>query len=141
MFLASGTHDPIVRIQNTQNLARLLRAQGNWVTEKYYDGLGHMDVVFSLGAMWRWRASVFDDMLAFFQRFGAFPSGVPIVAAAPAPNPADTAKLEGVVNQIDSLMQPIGGHADNSAAPAAAANTPAPAATPTATQPAPKPSP
>jgi acetyl esterase/lipase len=129
MFLASGTHDPIVRIQNTQNLARLLRAQGNWVTEKYYDGLGHMDVVFSLGAMWRWRAPIFDDMLAFFQRFGAFPSGVPIIAAAPAPNPADTAKLKGVVSQIDSLMQPIGGHADNSAAPAAAtADVTAPAA-------------
>jgi acetyl esterase/lipase len=116
IFLASGTHDPIVRIQNSQNLARQLRAQGDWVTEKYYDGLGHMDVVFALGAMWRWRASIFDDMLAFFQRFGAFPSGVPLVAATPPPNPADTAKLEGVVNQIDSLMEPIGGSRDSAAA-------------------------
>jgi acetyl esterase/lipase len=121
IFLASGTHDPIVRIQNSQNLARQLRAQGDWVTEKYYDGLGHMDVVFALGAMWRWRASVFDDMLAFFQRFGAFPSGVPLVAATPPPSTADTAKLEGVVNQIDSLMEPIGGsHSDSVGAATAA---------------------
>jgi acetyl esterase/lipase len=138
MFLASGTHDPIVRIQNTQNLARLLRAQGNWVTEKSYDGLGHMDVVFALGAMWRWRASVFDDMMAFFQRFGAFPSGVPIIAATPAPSPADAAKLEGVVTQIDSLMQPIGGHG-SATADAPAAKLAPPAAPPAAPKPSPKP--
>jgi acetyl esterase/lipase len=133
IFLAAGTHDPIVRIQNSQHLARLLKAQGDWVTEKYYDGLGHMDIVFALGAMWRWRAPVLDDMLAFFQRFGAFPSGVPVIAAAPAPNPADTVKLEGVVTEIDKLMQPIGGHADDAvgaATAAAKATLPAPAVPP-----------
>src|SRR5262249_39591638 len=63
MFLAAGTHDPIVRIQNTQTLAQKLRAAGDWVTEKYYDGFGHMEPVLAIGAMWRWRAPVLDDMV------------------------------------------------------------------------------
>ena len=40
---------------------------GDWVTEKYYDGFGHMEPVFAIGAMWRWRAPVLDDMVAFFR--------------------------------------------------------------------------
>jgi acetyl esterase/lipase len=110
IFLAAGTHDPIVRIQNSQTLAQKLRANGDWVTEKYYDGFGHMEPVLAIGALWRWRAPVLDDMIQFCQRFGAFPSGVPLVAATPpAPSTADTAKLEGVIGQLDSLMDPIGG--------------------------------
>jgi acetyl esterase/lipase len=108
IFLAAGTYDPIVRIQNSQNLARKLRAAGDWVTEKYYDGFGHMEVVFALGAMWRWRMPVFEDVMQFFQMFGAFPSGVPRVAVAPDPPVgAEQKKIEGVIGNLDSLMQPI----------------------------------
>jgi acetyl esterase/lipase len=110
MFLAAGTHDPIVRIQNSQNLARKLRAAGDWVTEKYYDGFGHMEPVLAIGAMWRWRMPVLDDMVAFFQRFGAFPSGVPRVAVTPEPPEGmEAEKLEDVIGKLDSLMSPIGG--------------------------------
>jgi acetyl esterase/lipase len=109
-FLASGTNDPIVRIQNTQAMAQTLRNAGDWVTEKYYEGFGHMEPVLAIGAMWRWRAPVLDDMIGFFQQFGAFPGGVPRVAAAyTTPNAADQQQMQGVIAKLDSLMEPIGG--------------------------------
>jgi acetyl esterase/lipase len=110
MFLAAGTHDPIVRIQNTQFLSAKLRDTGDWVTEKYYEGFGHMEPVLAIGAMWRWRAPVLDDMVQFFQRFGAFPSGVPRVAVTPAPpEGASQAEVKDVIAKLDALMDPIGG--------------------------------
>lgn len=109
MFLAAGTSDPIVRVQNTQNLAAKLKTAGTWVTEKYYDGLGHMDVVLAVGALWRFRAPVLDDMVDFFQRFGAFPSGVPRLAVAPEPPPSNAAPIQDAVTKLDGLFDPIGG--------------------------------
>jgi len=89
-------------------LAQTLRNNGDWVTEKYYEGFGHMEVVFSLGAMWRWRAPVLDDVVSFFQQFGAFPGGVPRVAATPdAPDTGQTQQMQGVIAKLDSLMSPI----------------------------------
>jgi len=108
-FLASGTHDPIVRIQNTQTLAGKLRDAGDWVTEKYYDGFGHMEPVLAIGALWRWRAPVLDDMVTFFQRFGAFPGGVARVAPPVTPGSQDQQQMEDVIAKLDSLMEPIGG--------------------------------
>jgi acetyl esterase/lipase len=110
MFLAAGTNDPIVRALNTKYLAQKLRNNGAWVTEKYYDGFGHMEPVLAIGAMWRWRAPVLQDMVDFFQRFGAFPSGVPRVAIAPdLPEGSDSAKVEDVITKLDSVLDPIGG--------------------------------
>jgi len=110
MFLAAGTHDPIVRIQNSQNLAKKLRENGDWVTEKYYDGFGHMEPVLAIGALWRWRAPVLDDIVAFFQQFGAFPSGVPLVAVTPEPPEGmEQKKMQDVIGKLDSVMDPIGG--------------------------------
>ncbi|UYO01406.1 MAG: alpha/beta hydrolase [Devosia sp.] len=110
MYLASGTTDPIVRVQNTERFAERLRAQGVWVTTQYYDGFGHMEPVIAMGAMWRWRMPVLDDMVAFFGRFGAFPSGVPYVATAPdAPEmlPDSVAPMDQIISQIDSMFQKI----------------------------------
>ncbi len=106
MFLASGTSDPIVRVQNSQHFAAQMRAAGDWVTEKYYDGLGHMDLVFAIGAMWRWRAPVLDDMVAFFTQFGAFPSGAPKLPYAPAP-PEGMIDIEQTIARLDSILSPI----------------------------------
>lgn len=111
MFLACGTHDPIVRIQNTEHLAAALKAAGDWVTTRYYPGLGHMDVVLALGKLWRFRAPVLDDMVAFFQSFGAFPSGVPLIAAAPAPAAPTNEAIQTAVDQLDRLAEPISGAA------------------------------
>ena len=109
MYLATGTTDPIVRMQNTENFANRLRAQGVWVTTQYYDGFGHMEPVLALGAMWRWRMPVLDDMVTFFQRFGAFPNGA-YVAIAPEPPqmlPDSIAPTDEIVRQLNALFQPI----------------------------------
>lgn len=110
MYLASGTTDPIVRVQNTENLAQRLKGQGVWVTEKYYEGFGHMEPVMAIGAMWRWRMPVLDDMVEFFQRFGAFPKGAPRVAPDTnqmANSASDSVPMGDIARQLDALFQPI----------------------------------
>ena len=110
MYLASGTTDPIVRVQNTERFADKLRAQGVWVTTQYYDGFGHMEPVLAMGALWRWRMPVLDDMVGFFQRFGAFPSGVPYIAVIPREPemlPDSIMPTEQIVEQLNQMFQPI----------------------------------
>ncbi|WIY52485.1 alpha/beta hydrolase [Devosia sp. YIM 151766] len=110
MYLATGTSDPIVRMQNTNRFADRLRAQGVWVTTQYYEGFGHMEPVIAMGALWRWRMPVLDDMVSFFQRFGAFPSGVPYAAVVPeAPEmlPDSVMPTDEVIRQINAMFQPI----------------------------------
>lgn len=110
MYLATGTTDPIVRMQNTERFAQKLKDSGVWVTTRYYEGFGHMEPVIAMGSLWRWRAPVLDDMVAFFQMFGAFPSGVPYVAVAPNPPeqlPEAVAPMEQIIEQMNSMFQPI----------------------------------
>lgn len=110
MYLATGTTDPIVRMQNTERFAQKLKDQGIWVTTRYYEGFGHMEPVIAMGSMWRWRMPVLDDMVAFFQMFGAFPSGMPYIAVAPeAPEqmPESIAPMEQIIQQMNSMFQPI----------------------------------
>ena len=110
MYLATGTSDPIVRMQNTERFAERLRARGVWVTTQYYDGFGHMEPVIAMGALWRWRMPVLDDMVGFFQRFGAFPSGVPYLAVAPEPPqmlPDSVAPIDQIVRELNAMFQPI----------------------------------
>jgi len=106
MFLASGDQDPIVRMQNTDHLARKLKAAGNWVTVKYYQNIGHMEAVFAIGAMWRWRAPVLADMVSFFTQFGAFPSGVPKPPYTPVAPQGETS-IEATISKMDSILNPI----------------------------------
>jgi hypothetical protein len=107
MFLASGSTDPIVRRQNSEVLAERLRAQGIWVTEKYYEGFGHLEPVIALGMMMRWRMPVLKDMIEFFQTFGAFPSGTPRPVFTPeAPqDPADP--MQEMIADLDATLDPI----------------------------------
>ena len=106
MLLLSGKSDPIVRMENTQHLAAKLKASGDWVTEKYYDNIGHLEPVFAIGAMWRWRAPVLADIVAFFTQFGAFPSGAPQPLVALAP-PEGQNKIADVIAQLDAILTPI----------------------------------
>jgi acetyl esterase/lipase len=108
MLLMSGTTDPIVRVQNTQHLAAKLKTQNVWVTQKYYEGMGHLEPVIAMGAMWRWRAPVLKDMVDFFQTFGAFPSGVPRPVFTPEP-PVGTPDMKAIVAKLDGMFSPIGG--------------------------------
>ncbi|HTM78002.1 MAG TPA: hypothetical protein VL133_10275, partial [Devosia sp.] len=70
----------------------------------------HMEPVIALGALWRWRAPVLDDMVLFFTQFGAFPSGVPYIAVTPDPVPPPTDTIEpmdNIIAQMDALFQPV----------------------------------
>ncbi|WP_332711853.1 alpha/beta hydrolase [Pelagibacterium mangrovi] len=71
MFLATGNLDLIVKTDNTTALAAKLREYNVPVDERYYDGIGHMEIVTALGAMLRWRAPVLDDMVNFYASLGA----------------------------------------------------------------------
>lgn len=71
MFLATGTMDLIVKPGQTGLLAAKLREYGVPVDERYYEGLGHMEVVTAIGPTWRWRAPVLEDMVNFFASLGA----------------------------------------------------------------------
>lgn len=103
MLLMSGTKDPIVRMQNTQHFAEKLRQQGIWVTEKYYEGFGHLEPVIALGRLWRWRMPILDDITEFFTRFGAFPQGAPRPSYVPeAPLEAEQGKWAKVIGGMDS---------------------------------------
>jgi acetyl esterase/lipase len=122
MLLTSGTYDPIVRMQNTEHLAQALRNKGLWVTTKYYDGFGHMEPVIALGAMWRWRMPILNDVVDFFSTFGAFPSGVPRVAVVPdppegvLPDGQPIEPMNAIIEQLDTQFAPIGGKNDAAAA-------------------------
>jgi len=48
-----------------------LREHNVPVDERYYEGIGHMEIVTSIGAMLRWRAPVLDDMINFYASIGA----------------------------------------------------------------------
>lgn len=109
MLLASGTSDPIVRVENTQALAQRLKAQGIWVTEKYYEGFGHMEPVIALGAMWRWRMPVLADVLEFFQTFGAFPSGARRPLYVPEPPQEQQDPMTALIREMDAILEPISG--------------------------------
>lgn len=67
ILLATGSADRTVLPRNTQNLAARLRQVGAPVTVKIYDGLGHADPALALTPLFRWRAPVLDDILAFFE--------------------------------------------------------------------------
>jgi len=106
VFLASGTSDPIVRVENSQDLAKKLKASGVWVTEKYYDGMGHLEPVLAMGAMMRFRMPVLNDVVEFFQTFGAFPSGTPRPVFTP--DPPET-EMTAVIQKMDEVLSPIDG--------------------------------
>jgi acetyl esterase/lipase len=106
IFLASGTTDPIVRVQNSEALAKKLREQGIWVTEKYYPGFGHLEPVIALGSMMRFRMPILNDMVEFFQTFGAFPSGTPRPVFTPDPPETEMAT---VIQKMDEVLAPIDG--------------------------------
>jgi acetyl esterase/lipase len=106
IFLASGTTDPIVRVQNSEALAKKLREQSIWVTEKYYPGFGHLEPVIALGAMMRFRMPVLNDMVEFFQTFGAFPSGTPRPVFTPEPPETE---MTAVIKKMDDVLAPIDG--------------------------------
>jgi len=110
ILLASGTTDPIVRVQNSEALAGRLRQSGAWVSEKYYEGFGHLEPVIALGSMMRFRMPILNDIVEFFQTFGAFPSGTPRPVFTP--DPPET-EMTAVIRQMDEVLAPIDSGAED----------------------------
>jgi acetyl esterase/lipase len=107
MLLASGTKDPIVRVENSRAMADRLRSHGVWVTEKYYDGFGHLEPVIAMGQLWRWRMPVLADVVEFFSRFGAFPSGVARPVYTPEPPVTERDPMTALIESMDAILAPI----------------------------------
>jgi acetyl esterase/lipase len=68
MFLAAGTEDTTVLPRNTTRLAARIRAAGGPVTEKLYPGVGHIGLVIAIAPLFRGKAPVLDDVLAFIRQ-------------------------------------------------------------------------
>lgn len=67
MFLGHGSRDQICLPRNTVALAKGLRQAEVKVIERYYAGLGHPEMLLSLFPLLRWRAPVFQEVLAFMR--------------------------------------------------------------------------
>jgi acetyl esterase/lipase len=68
MFLAAGTDDNTVLPRNTTRLAARIRAAGGPVTDKLYPGVAHVGVIIAVTPLFRGKAPVLDDVLAFIHQ-------------------------------------------------------------------------
>jgi acetyl esterase/lipase len=104
MLLMTGDSDLIVSSRNTRLFAQRLLDGGQAVVEKTYEGLGHMEPVMAISTVWRWRAPVLDDMVAFFEDQGAFnPEAFgPLDLVAPVDGTVETAvdAAEAVAGEV-----------------------------------------
>jgi acetyl esterase/lipase len=69
MLLLHGADDTTVRVKNSRNLAAKLSEKGAAVEFKLYQGVSHVGILLALAKPLRGRAPVFEDVLAFFDRY------------------------------------------------------------------------
>ena len=67
MLLAHGTKDTTVGAGNSKRFAERLRAAGNQVDVKLYDGASHLGIILSLAHGFRRQTTLHADMLAFIE--------------------------------------------------------------------------
>lgn len=65
LLLMQGTRDATVRLHNTRSLAAAIARAGGRVAVRYYDGVGHADLVGTLSIPLRHRAPVLDEIATF----------------------------------------------------------------------------
>jgi acetyl esterase/lipase len=70
LFLAAGTEDTTVLPRNTTHLAARVRDAGGPVTDRLYPGIGHVGVIIAIAPLFRGKAPVLDDVLAFIRQPG-----------------------------------------------------------------------
>lgn len=66
-FLAHGLDDATVRIWNTKTFAAALETAGVPVRKSEYEGIGHVGIVLALSWPLRWRAPLFEEVMAFLE--------------------------------------------------------------------------
>ena len=67
MFLAAGDADRTVSPRNTERLTAKLEAAGSPVEKSIYPGVGHIGILLSLTPVFRYKASLLDDIVAFIR--------------------------------------------------------------------------
>lgn len=88
LFLGHGSGDLIVSVENTTAMEKKFLAENHGITAKIYDGVGHMEAVWALAGIYRWRGSVLDDVINFLNQLGAFdPEGFGPIDLVPEPEP------------------------------------------------------
>ncbi|MES1199472.1 MAG: hypothetical protein ABUS48_05765 [Pseudomonadota bacterium] len=75
LFLAWGAEDALVGWQNIDRLAAAERAQGGTVETHIYPHVGHVGLMLALAEPLRFRAPVFEDVIAFARRVSGAGSG------------------------------------------------------------------
>ena len=68
MLLLAGQGDTTVKPGNTTRLAARLRSAGRFVEERLYPGIGHLELIGSIGQPLRFLAPTLRDCLAFMGR-------------------------------------------------------------------------
>jgi acetyl esterase/lipase len=69
LFLAAGSDDTTVLPRNTTRLAAKIRAAGGPVTDRIYPGIGHVGVIIAIAPLFRGKAPVLADVLAFIGQY------------------------------------------------------------------------
>ena len=78
ILLLHGTADDVVRIRNSRNLAKAIRAKGGAVQEIEFEGMGHAGIIMALSKPFAQNGKVLTPLLAFVrERLAAAPS-VPV---------------------------------------------------------------
>ena len=67
-LLLHGADDTTVKLFNTRDLAKALKAAGTPVETVEYPGIGHVGLVLTLAAPLRWRAPTLDATVKFVER-------------------------------------------------------------------------
>jgi len=67
-LLLHGRDDQVVWMRNSQHLAAKIREQGGQVTEKYFDGMSHTDLLAAMSVYYRNRRTVLQEIDQFIER-------------------------------------------------------------------------
>lgn len=70
MLLITGTADKRVNPGNSRRLAARIRAHGGVAEERYYDDVGHAEIIVAMAAPLHFLAPVRDDMVTFLHADG-----------------------------------------------------------------------
>jgi acetyl esterase/lipase len=70
MLLITGTADKRVNPGNSRRLAARIRAHGGVVEERYYDDVGHAEIILAMAAPLHFLAPVREDMASFLHAGG-----------------------------------------------------------------------
>ena len=74
LLLLTGADDTTVGPYNSENLAAKIHAAGGQAALRRYDGIGHAGILTALTPLFRGRAPVAEDMLAFIAARSVLPS-------------------------------------------------------------------